>query len=198
MVSTWRTWRDSCATGKDDLLHDAVELKLRDLWALEGVLVEGVADNVLLRPLLELLDELVVDALLHVDTRAGTAALTVVEEDAEVDPGDGVVDVGVIEDDVGALAAKLESDLLQIRRGSSLHDRAADYGRAGEGHLVDVHVRGDGRTRDLAEARDDVDDAWREAGLFHECGCEEAAERGLLGCLDDHGVSACDGWTDLP
>lgn len=83
-----------------DVGHDAVELDLRDLWALEGVLVEWVADDVLLCSLLESLDELLVDALLDVDTRAGAAALAVVEEDTEVDPGDGVVDVGIVEDNV--------------------------------------------------------------------------------------------------
>ena len=69
-----------------DVVHDAVELELRDLGSLEGVLGEGVADDVLLCSLLKSLDELVVDGFLDVDTRAGAAALAVVEEDAEVDP----------------------------------------------------------------------------------------------------------------
>ena len=96
----------ACVLAGLDVAHDAVELQLRDLRALEGVLGEWVADDVLLCSLLEFLDELVVDALLHVDTRAGAAALAVVEEDAEVDPGDGVVDVRVLEDDVGRLSRR--------------------------------------------------------------------------------------------
>ena len=84
-----------------NLLHDAVELELGNLRALESVGGEGVANNVLLCALLELLDELVVDALLDVDTRSGTAALAVVEEDTKVDPRDSVVNVSVFEDDVG-------------------------------------------------------------------------------------------------
>ena len=86
-----------------DVGHDAVELYLRDLRALEGVCLERVADHILLRPLLEALDKLVVDAFLHVDTRAGAAALAMVEKDAEVDPGDGIVDVGILEDELGDL-----------------------------------------------------------------------------------------------
>jgi hypothetical protein len=68
------------------LLHNAVELNLGNLGTLESVGSEGVANNVLLCALLELLDELVVDALLDVHTRTSTAALAVVEEDTEVDP----------------------------------------------------------------------------------------------------------------
>ena len=76
----------ACILAGLDVVHDAVELDLRDLWALEGVLGEWVADDVLLCSLLESLDEVVIDALLYVDTRASAAALAVVEEDTEVDP----------------------------------------------------------------------------------------------------------------
>lgn len=179
-------------------LHDAVELHLRDLRALEGVLREWVADDVLLRPLLEALDELVVDALLHVDTRASTAALAVVEEDTEVDPRDGVVNVGVLEDDVRRLATELKGDLLQVRASGSLEDLATDNGRASEGDLVDVHVRGDGRTGDLTKTGEDVDDTWREAGLLDELGSDQATERSLLGGLQDDGVTAGNRGADLP
>lgn len=84
-----------------DVAHDPVVLQLADLGALERLGVERVADRIGRRPLLERLQELVVDALLHVDPRAGAAALSVVVVDAEVDPGDGLLDVGVVEDDVG-------------------------------------------------------------------------------------------------
>ena len=111
-----------------DILHDAVELHLRDLRALESVLCERVTDDVLGRALLEALHELVVDGVLDVDAGAGTAALAVVEVDAEVDPLDGLIDVGVVEDNVGTLAAKLESNLLQVGASSRLHDLATDNG----------------------------------------------------------------------
>ena len=68
------------------LPHDAVKLKLRDLRTLEGALREWIANGVLGSPVLELLDEFIVDALLHVDSGASTAALAVVEEDTKVHP----------------------------------------------------------------------------------------------------------------
>lgn len=163
-----------------DVTHDAIELGLGDLGTLEGLAVEGVADLVLEGTGLEPLEELVVDVLLDEDAAAGAAALAVVEVDAEVDPGDGVFDVGVVEDDVGALAAELEGDLLQVALGGGLEDLATDEGGAGEGDLVDVHVGGDGGAGGTAEAGDDVDDAGGEAGLLDELGGVEGAERGEL------------------
>lgn len=181
-----------------DVAHDAVELQLRDLGSLEGLNVEWVSDLVGLGALLEAGDELVVDALLHVDAGAGAAALAVVEEDTEVDPRDGVVDVGVVEDNVGRLASELKGDLLEVGVGGGLEDLATDKGGAGEGDLVDVHVRGEGGTSGLSETGDDVDDSGREASLLDQLGGEQGGQRGLLGGLEDNGVTGGDGWANLP
>ena len=62
----------------------------------------------------QLLDELVVDLLLDKQPAAGAAALALVEEQAEVGALDGGVEIGVGEDDVGALAAQFQGDALQI------------------------------------------------------------------------------------
>jgi hypothetical protein len=69
-----------------NITHDTVILKLRDLWALEGIAMEWVANLVLLCASLESLYKLVVDAILDIDTGSCTAALTVVEEDTKVNP----------------------------------------------------------------------------------------------------------------
>ena len=182
----------------NNLPHDAVELQLGDLWALEGVLGEWVANNVLLCALLEALQELIVDTVLYVDTRTGAAALAVVKEDTEVDPGDGVVDVSVVEDNVWRLAAELKGDLLQVGAGGGLENGTAGNGGASEGDLVDVHVRGDGGTGGLTETRDDVDNTWWETGLLDELGGDEGTKWGLLSRLDDNGVTASNGWANLP
>ena len=97
-----------------------VVLLLRYLGGLEVVGVEGVADLERLGVLGEALEELVVDLLVDVDARARTAALAVVEAarasrqhgageeagkrggdvlDTERGPLDGLVNVGVVEDD---------------------------------------------------------------------------------------------------
>ena len=85
--------------------------------------------------------------------RAGTAALALVEEQAEVRAFDGRIHVGVGKDDVGALAAQFQRDALEIGPGRRLHDQLADFGRAGEGDLVDIHVLGDRRAGGFAVSR---------------------------------------------
>ena len=55
-----------------------------------------------------------------------------------------------------------------------MHDCPADLRRAGEGDLLDVGVRGDGRTRGVAVAVDQVHDALRHPGfgqnpVQHQC-----------------------------
>lgn len=181
-----------------NVLHDTVILELRDLGTLEGILGEGVTDLVLGGTLLEARNELVIDTLLDQQARTGTAALAVVVEDTKVGPRDGVVNVGIVKDNVGGLATELEGDLLQVGLGSSLEDRAANQGRTGEGDLVNVHVGGDGSTSGATETGDNVDDTGREAGLDDELGGVQTGKRSLLGGLDDNGVTGSDGRANLP
>lgn len=181
-----------------NVLHDTVELELRDLGTLEGVLGEGVTQLVLGGTLLEALNELVVDTLLDQQARTGTAALAVVVEDTKVGPGDGVINVGIVEDNVGGLATELEGDLLQVGLGGGLEDHTANKGRTGEGNLVNVHVGRDGSTGGATETGDDVDDTGGEAGLDDEVASIQTGERSLLGGLDDDGVTGSDSRTNLP
>ena len=65
-------------SAKRKLVKTHVVLLLVDLGALERLGAERVADLERLRVLREALEELVVDALLHEDTRTRTTALAVV------------------------------------------------------------------------------------------------------------------------
>ena len=181
-----------------DVVHDAVVLDLADLRTLEGLGIEGVTNLVGSGALLECLEELVVDVLLDKDTGTGAAALAVVEVDAKVDPRNGLLNVGVVKDNVGRLATKLEGDLLQVGGGSSLHDGATNNGGASKGNLVNVHVRGNGGTGSLAEAGDQVEDTSREAGLLDELSENESRERSLLSSLHDDTVASGQGRANLP
>jgi hypothetical protein len=185
-------WNWSCSP------HDTVELELRDLRTLESGGVEWITNDVLSRTLLKPLNELVVDLLLYIDTRSCAATLAVVEEDTEVDPGDGIVDIGIRKHNVRALATKLKRDLLQVGASSGLHDLAADNSGSGESNLVNVHVGGDGGTSDLTDTREDVDDAWRETSLLNELGCDEGRERGLFSGLENDNIASSDSGANLP
>ena len=181
-----------------DVTHDAVVLKLADLGALEGSLVERIADDILAGALLEGLDKLVVDALLHIDARSGAAALAVVEVDAEVDPVDGLLDIGVVEHDIRRLAAQLEGNLLEVGGGGGLHDGTTYERGTGEGDLVNIHVRGDGGTGNLAEPGDDVENTGGEASLLDVLGKHQSGQRSLLSRLQDNGVASRERRPDLP
>ncbi len=98
-----------------------------------------------------------------------------VEENTKVDPGDGIVNIGIVEDNVRALASKFEGHLLEIRSGSRLHDLSANNCATGKGNLVNVHVGRHGSTSRFAESRDDVDDTGRETSLLDELGGEEGS-----------------------
>ena len=56
-------------------------------------------------------------------------------QDSVDGPGDGLLNITVIEDDVRALATELESDLLEVRVRRGLHDLASNEGAASEGDL---------------------------------------------------------------
>ena len=90
-----------------------------------GVLVERIAETQGRQSVLESLDHLVVDVLLHEQAAAGAADVALVEEDAVDDALDRLVDGCVVEDDVGRLAAELEGDLL-AGSGDRLGDLATD------------------------------------------------------------------------
>src|SRR5436309_9604348 len=79
-------------------------------------------------------------------------------------PGNRDLEIRVGQHDVRRLAAELERDLLQVA-GCGAQDQLADLGRAGERDLVDVGVGRERGAGGLAEPRDDVQHAGREARL---------------------------------
>ena len=180
-----------------DVAEDLVELLLRDLRALLGGGVEGVADLALLGLLGEPLDEFLVNLFLHEEPATRGAALATVEVDGVKGAGDGRLQVRVGEDDVGALAAELERGALQgIGRG--LLDDLGGVDMAGEGDLVDVGVDDHGGAGGLAKAVDEINHAGREAGLDRQPADAQGGQRRLLGGLHHDGVPAGEGGAPLP
>jgi hypothetical protein len=201
LVTQSLTSDDNLGTGLLALVnvsHDTVELKLRDLRALVGALLEGVADLVLFSTSLECFQELVVDGLVDEDTGSSTAALAMVKVYTKVDPRDSVLEVGVWENNIGRLSSKLESDLLQVTLGRSLQDLATDQGRTSEGNLVNIHVRGDSGTGNTTETRDNVDNTRRETSLLNKSGSVQSRERSLFSSLENNSVTSRNSGTNLP
>ena len=102
-----------------------------------------------------------------------------------------------VEDDVGALAAELQLDPLQVA-GRALHDPPAHRRRAGERDLAHVGVVGQPLPCRVAVAGHDVDDAGREADLDHQLGQAERRQRGQLARLEHDRVPGGQGRAHLP
>ena len=79
-------------------------------------------------------------------------------QDTMRSPVYSLVEVRIVIDDVGALSAELESDVLEVALRCCLHDFATDERRARERHLLDRHMRRDGMTGGVPVASEDVDD----------------------------------------
>jgi hypothetical protein len=127
---------------------------------------------------------------------ARAADLPLVEPDGVDQAFDGAVDIGVVEDDVGGLAAQLEREGF-ARAGRRLADAAAHGGGAGEGDLGDAGMLDDRLPR-RAVAGDDVDDALRQPGLPADIGEKQRGERGVFCGFQDHRVSRGERGRDLP
>ena len=180
-----------------DVLLDGVALRRAHQRAHAGRHVHGVADLDALDAGDHLLDELVVDLLVHQHARPGLADLALVHEGAEERAEGGGVEVGVVEDDVGRLAAELERDLLQ-GAGAELHDAAADLGRAGEGDLADVGMGRELLAGRAARTADDVDHAGGHAGLGADLAEHERRDRRHRRRLQHDAVAGRERGRDLP
>ena len=148
------------------------------------------------RPTRHLCDELLSDVLLHEEAGTGAAGLALIEEDGLHDALHSCVLVRGVEHHDGRLAAQLERDLL-ASAGGLLAQEAAHVGGAGEGNLGHVWVVGEVRA-DVVAARDDVDDARRQAGLGDDVAEEEGGEVGGGRRLEHHRVAHGKSGRDLP
>src|SRR4029079_597667 len=95
-----------------DELANLVELLLRVDRADICVLVKRIADTERRQSALQLLDDGLVDRLLHEPPRAGAADVALVEVDPVDDSLHRLVECRIVEDDVGGLAAQLERQSL--------------------------------------------------------------------------------------
>jgi len=109
----------------------------------------------------EPLDEFVVDRAVDQGARAGDACLSGCGEYARDDALHGVIEVGVLEDDVGGFAAELECHRFDRPR-RKLINALAGAVTAGEGDLRDLRVRDEALADFRAETRHDIHHARRK------------------------------------
>jgi len=124
--------------GHPDVVHDLVEVELRDDGAEVGR--RGVAGDQRARGGDELVEKLVVDGGVDKDARAGETDLALVSEGRACGDGHGLLEVGVVKYHRRVLAAQLQGNLLEEGRGNGGNSGAR--GRAtGERDKGNVLVR---------------------------------------------------------
>ena len=144
-------------------------------------------------------DELVLDLLIDDDTGRRGADLPGIVEHARRRRRGRLVDIGDIsENDVGRLAAGLERDMLHVAFARIAQKILADFGRAGEGDHIDIHMTAERLAGGLAEARKHVEHAIGNAGFGGEFGEAKGVKRRLLGRLQDDRVAGRECRPKLP
>lgn len=179
--------------GKEIL--DLVELHLVLDRREEGALgVLGTAPLEGLDRLDQLGQERVVDLLVHEQPLDVDAHLAAVVESGESDLGDDLVEVNIVADDGGIIAAQLEGHTLEGRSASS-HDLLAGGGGSGEGDLADVGVSSEEGAEILLAGKSLEDTRGEDLGAEL---CElEGGVGGIRRGLPDEGVSGQEGGAKL-
>src|SRR5206468_8926062 len=92
---------------------------------------------------------------------------SVVEEDGTGRTGDGRLQIAIVKDDVGRLAAQFQRDLFEVP-GSRLKNQFADLSGTSEGNLVNVRMRRQSSACGLTVAWDDVHHPVGNASFLYE------------------------------
>ena len=106
---------------------NAIHLFDRDQRPHLRVCIKPRPDSDLLRFFGHAFYHLVEYCLFHVQSRAGTAALSVIEKDGTGSPRNCDVHVGVFEHHVGGFAAQFQRHSLKVAS-RSMHDQFSDFG----------------------------------------------------------------------
>ncbi|AEK62022.1 hypothetical protein CFU_2194 [Collimonas fungivorans Ter331] len=183
----------------DAQLHQCAHpFKLRRRYQRTDIdgLVQRLAGAQALHAALEARYEILGDAFLHQQARAGAADLALVEPDRIDHALDGGVDVGVLKYDERRFAAQLQCQRFSRSRGL-FADQAPDLGRAGKRNLVHILVRDQRRTGG-AVAGNHVKHAGRQPGLHRQLGKQQCAQRREFRRLEHYRIAQRQRGRDLP
>ena len=159
-----------------------------DQRPLLDTIVQPVADHQLPGRRGELFDEGIMDAGLHIEAVGADAGLPAIAELGLDGALHGPIDIGVVKDDEGGIAAQFHRYLLdRIRR--LAQQQLAHFGRAGEGELAHQRVGRQLAAHLAGRAGEDIDHAIGETGLAAQLAPGQA-RIGRLRCgLGDNGAA---------
>jgi len=139
--------------------------------------------------------EILGNTFLHQQARSGAADLPLIEPDRIDQPFDSRVNIGIVEHDIGRLAAQLERQRLAAA-GGCLADAPTYRGRTGKGDLVYLCVNDHLAHR--AVAGDDIDHTFGQPRLIADVGEQQRGQRCVFGRFQHHGVARGQRRGDLP
>src|SRR4051812_15854221 len=120
--------------------------------------------------------------------RTGTATLAVIEKDCVSRPGNRRIEIARIpEDNIRRFAAEFEAYLFRVSS-SSTHNYFPYFRRTGESNFVHIIVAGEGCTRSLTEAGDNVHDAFGDTRFEQQFSQSQRAEGSLFGGFKDGAI----------
>src|ERR1700733_4663234 len=119
------------------------------------------------------------------------ASLTIVQKPYDERARDGLLEVGIIKQNVGRLAAQLKRDPLH-RRSTVTHDRSSDGGRPGKGNLGHVGIPHEFRSDDFSPTRDNVAKPFRKFRLVYTFQPHARLQSAQLARLHDHRATGSD------
>ena len=147
---------------RDDSVH-AVALLFVDQRTEGDMSASGISHRKMIRLFHQALRQSVSDRRLHQHTSGCHADLTLMQVGAPGNVLGGEVEVCVLQNDKGVLAAELESDLLQVFAGELAH-AASGRRRAGEGDHLHARIGAQGLAR-LRAARQHGQETRRQPGV---------------------------------
>jgi hypothetical protein len=150
--------------------------------------VQAVTDLEAFHRRLQLLDERVIDAVVHIEAIGANAGLAVVAVLRGHGARDGGIEVRVLEDDERRIAAQFERELLDVV-GALRHQHATDRRGAREAQLADDRIAGQLPADRMSITRDDVEHAPGNSGALGQVGQRESGERRLRRRLQHHGAA---------
>ena len=156
----------------------------------------AVAYFQLLYRLGELAGEDIINGILHQNEIGADAGLPGVAVFGHHGALNGGVEIGIVEDDEGRIAAKFEADFFDRRRALG-HEHAADFGRAGKCQGTDDRIRSHLGADFPRCAGDDRKDARWHSGAFGKFGQRQCGERRFRSGLADKGAACGKRWTRL-
>jgi len=179
---------DTLLFGDRHVVEYLFELPGVDRRTHRGLGVESVAGRDVAGRFDDALDELVVDVGMDHGATRSRATLAGVAEGSLGGSCDCGFQIGVVEDDLGVLAAHLALDFL-VGFGPLRVQLQSDLRRTGERQRVDIGVLDDPRADRFTLAEDGVEDAARDAGFVEQFRDELRRRRRLFGRFQHHGVA---------